>query len=138
MTEKDQGGEANGSPTDGPISRDEMVHEFGEPGVENPRIVDLIQADDEKNDVALIMIERRRWAGMLQLKQLEEKINRYMGYALDGFLLQQFPQYDGYTVSILLHCAEEPIGEAKDFLEAAKRTIEGEGLRFAVEVTGAG
>lgn len=129
MNDRDKGRE------DGPVSREELVSEFGEPGVENPNIVDLIQPDDAERDVTLVMIERRRWKGLLQLKQIEEKINRYLGYALDGFLLEQFPQYDGYTVSIRLDCAEEPIGEARDFLEAARKTIEGEGLRFRVEVT---
>ncbi|NNE44658.1 MAG: hypothetical protein HKN12_10645 [Gemmatimonadetes bacterium] len=122
------------APQDGPVSREEMVSEFGEPGVANPNIIDLIRANDERKDVTLVMVETRRWSGMLQLKQIEEKINRYMGFALDGFLLKQFPQYDGYTVSIRLDCAEEPIGEAADFLEAARRAMEGEGLRFSVKV----
>ena len=122
-------------PEDGPISREDMVSEFGEPGVHNPNLIDLIRPDDAARNVELVMVEKRRWSGMVQLKQLEEKINRYMGYALDGFLLQQFPQYDGYTVTLVLECAEEPIGEAADLLSAANRAVEAEGLRLRVDIS---
>ena len=74
------------------MSREQMVAEFGAPGVENPMILDLITTDPDSGDVVLVMIERRPWgAHPQQLKQIEEKINRYMAYALDGFLAEHHP-----------------------------------------------
>jgi hypothetical protein len=117
------------------MTREQMVAEFGAPGVQNPMIMDLITADPTSGDVVLVMIERRPWGGHpLQLKQIEEKINRYLGYVLDGFLVQQHPKYQGKRVRLRLDCAEAPHGEAVAFVEAATRAIRGEGLDFVVNV----
>lgn len=113
-----------------------MVAEFGEPGVQNPQLMDLITVDPASGDVVLVMMERRRWGeNPLQLRQMEEKINRYLAYVLDGFLVQQHPKYLDKRVRIRLDCAEAPQGEAVRFLEAAAQAIAGEGLTFEVNVT---
>lgn len=113
-----------------------MVAEFGEPGVENPALVDLITVDPTSGAVVLVMVERRAWgATPEQLRQIEEKINRYLGYALDGFLLEHYPVYAGRRVQIRLDCAEPPHGEAVRFIAAAERAIRAEGLDFSVVVT---
>jgi hypothetical protein len=117
------------------MTREQMIAEFGEPGVQNPAIVDLIEPDDASGQVVLVMIERRGWDGHPeQFRQIEEKINRYMGYVLDGHLTMQYPQYEGKAVQIRLDCAEPPRGEAGRFTEAAGRAIRAHGLEFAVNV----
>ncbi|MEO5767403.1 MAG: DUF6572 domain-containing protein, partial [Polyangia bacterium] len=69
------------------ITKDQMLAEFGETGVQNPSIIDLIATDPASDSVVLVMIERRPWgSSSQQFKQIEEKVNRYMGYVLDGFL----------------------------------------------------
>ena len=120
-----------------PESPEDPRREFGEPGVENPRLVDLVSPNAGERTVTLVMIERRPWAeSMTQLRQIEEKINRYLGYALDGYLVEQYPRYDGWPVTIRLECAASPSGEALEFLQDAARAIEDEGLSFDVVVTG--
>lgn len=115
------------------MTRDAMVAEFGEPGVENPMLMDLITVDPATDKVVLVMIERRPWgASPKQLAQIEEKINRYLGYALDGFLGEQYPQYEGKRVQIRLDCAEAPHGEAVKFVEAAGQAIAACGLELVV------
>ena len=90
-----------------------MLSEFGAPGVENAKVVDLIGVDPASDKVVLTMIERRPWgASDQQFQQIEEKINRYMGYVLDGFLADHYPQYEGKKVQLRLECAEEPHGDA--------------------------
>ena len=117
------------------ITREQMLAEFGEPGVENPKMIDLITLDPTTDKVVLAMIERRPWgAAPNQLQQIEEKINRYMGYALDGFLAEQHPQYEGRRVTIRLDCAEEPHGEAVAFVRAAAHAIGEHGLELVVNV----
>jgi hypothetical protein len=121
------------------LTRAQMVAEFGEPGVQNPKVVDLITLDKTSDTVVLVMTERRPWgptAAQLaqQLTQIEEKVNRYMGYVLDGFLAQHYPQYLGKAVRIRLDCAEEPNGEAVRFVAAMTDAIEGHGIHFAMTV----
>lgn len=119
------------------MTRDQMVAEFGEPGVQNPMIVDLIALDDTSGRVVLAMFERRPWGTVpQQLRQIEEKINRYLGYVLEGHLGQQYPQYLGKNVLIRLDCVEEPHGEAVRFVTAASHVIRQEGLEFLLNVTG--
>ena len=119
-----------------PMTREQMIAEFGEPGVQNPKIMDLIEIDPVSDKVVLVMIERRAWgAGPQQFQQIEEKINRYLGYVLDGHLAKHYPQYDGKRVRIRLDCVEEPRGDATRFVRAADHAIRAEGLEFIVKVT---
>ena len=117
------------------MTRDQMVNEFGEPGVENPMLLDLITVDPATDKVVLTMIERRAWgASARQFQQIEEKINRYLGYVLDGFLAEHHPAYEGKRVQIRLQCAEEPHGEAIRFVAAATQAVQAEGIEFVVAV----
>jgi hypothetical protein len=117
------------------MQREQMIAEFGEPGVQNPMILDLISVDPETDAVVLTMIERRPWGAVPeQLKQIEEKVNRYMGYVLDGFLAEHYPKYEGKRVLIKLECAEAPHGEGARFVAAMTHAIESHGLGFALAI----
>jgi hypothetical protein len=117
------------------ITREQMLSEFGAPGVENAKVIDLISADPAADKVVLTMVERRPWgASPRQFQQIEEKINRYMGYVLDGFLADHYPQFEGKKVQLRLECAEEPHGEAILFVQAAARAASDHGLEFVVTV----
>lgn len=117
------------------ITREQWIAEFGEPGVENPNIVDLIEVDPTSGQVVLVMIERREWDNdPQQFIQIEEKINRYMGYVLDGHLTTHYPQYEGKPVKIRLNCPQEPYGKAVTFVTAAEQAIRAHGLDFVVNV----
>jgi len=118
------------------ITQAQMLAEFGGPGVENSKVVDLISVDAATDAVVLTMIERRPWgASDRQFQQIEEKINRYMGYALDGFLAEHYPHFEGKKVQIRLECAEAPHGEAVLFVTAAARAARDHGLELVVAVT---
>jgi hypothetical protein len=117
------------------ITREQMLSEFGGPGVENSKVVDLISVDPVSGKVVLTMIERRPWgASDQQFQQIEEKINRYMGYVLDGFLAEQHPVYEGKAVQLRLECVEEPHGQAILFVAAAGRAASDHGLELVVVV----
>lgn len=114
------------------ISRGEMQSEFGAPGVQNPNVIDQIAP--EGDGVVLVMIEKRRFGSVTQLHELEEKLNRYLGYVLDGYLAQHYPEWAGRPVQIRLDCVEAPHGDARDLLAAAAETVEAEGLALRVNV----
>jgi hypothetical protein len=121
------------------LTREEMVKQFGDTGVQNPAIIDLITLDKAADTVVLVMTERRPWGATAesltpQLAQIEEKVNRYMGYVLDGFLAEQYPQYISKSVRIRLDCAEAPHGEAARFVAAMTDAVEHQGIRFAMVV----
>jgi hypothetical protein len=117
------------------MTKEQMIAEFGEPGVENPKVIDLITADPATNKVVLVMIERRPWdASPQQFGQIEEKINRYMGYVLDGYLAEHHPEWEGKPVCIRLDCAEAPHGMADKFVRAAAHAMSEHGLELVVNV----
>jgi hypothetical protein len=126
---------AGGAPRYHPPMSLRIVEEPERRGVANPRIIDLITPDRERGEVVLKILEPRPWGAVdRQLHQLEDKLNAYFGYVLDGFLERQYPQYREMSVRIRLECVEEP-GEAETpFLAAARRFSEAHGLRFDLEV----
>ncbi len=106
-------------------------------GVENPRVVDGIRPDPATDEVVLTILEQRPWGSVAQqLQQLEDKLNSYFGYVLDGFLARDYPQYAGKPVCIELACPEPPGPREQGFMTALRNYAQGENIRFVV-VTGA-
>lgn len=114
----------------------EPAGEIYEPrGAHNPRIVDLIARDPERDEVVLAILEPRPWDGSDErLRQLEDKLNAYFGYVLDGFLVRDYPAYRDLPVCVRLDCVEEPGEAERPFMAAAARFCSAHGLRFAVRV----
>lgn len=116
-----------------------MGDEREQRGVHNPRVVDLIAQDAERDEVVLTMIEERPWDGdPEQLQQLEAKFNAYLSYVQGGHLAQQYPQYQGLLVCFQLDCAESPRGDAERMIRAMLNFAEAEGIRLVVRVIQAG
>jgi hypothetical protein len=104
-------------------------------GVYNPKVVDLISLDRERGEVVLLMLEQRVWGSAPgQLRQLEEKFNRYLSYVLDGFLAEQFPQYQGLPVCFRLDCAMAPGDEERRLLTSMQNFAASHDIRFEVGV----
>lgn len=98
-------------------------------------MVDLITTDPARGEVVLAILEPRPWDGSDErLRQLEDKLNAYFGYVLDGFLARDYPDYDGMPVCVRLDCVAEPGEAERPFMAAAARFCAAHGLRFAVEV----
>ena len=112
------------------------MEEAREPrGVYNPKVVDLIRLDRDRGEVVLLMLEQRIWgAAEGQLRQLEEKFNRYLSFVLDGFLVAQFPQYKGLPVCFQLDCAMAPGDEERRMLASMKSFAATQEIRFEVNV----
>ena len=103
--------------------------------VHNPRVVDLIERNAERNEVVLTMLEQRRWGSdPEQLRELEAKFNAYLSYVQGGQLVQQYPQYEGLLVCFHLDCTESPRGEAKRMISSMMNFAEAEGVRLVVHV----
>ena len=104
-------------------------------GVHNPKVVDLIRLDPERDEVMLLMLEQRPWGSAPeQLRQLEEKFNGYLSYALDGFLAAQFPQYVAKPVCIRLDCFTPPSDEERPMLASMKSFAATHDIGFEVNV----
>jgi hypothetical protein len=104
-------------------------------GVENTGVLDLIGHDSVRDEVVLVMRENRPWDGSDErLFQLQEKINTYTAFALDGEMTEVYPAYAGKKVRIQLNCPAVPDGRTLDFLENIRGHLIAEGVDFVVQV----
>lgn len=106
-------------------------------GVEHAHVIDLIADDAKTGEVVLIMLEERPWDGSEQrLFQLQEKINAYLSFALDGEMAEAYPQFDGRKIRLQLDCVGMPGSDVVGFLGAVREQIGFQGINFEVRVMG--
>ena len=106
-----------------------------ERGVQNPKVIDLISRDDETGAVVLTMLEPRPWGSAEnQIRQIEEKFNSYLQYAIGGNLEHEYPQYAGAPMMFRLECAQMPGETETAFLESVVKFSAQENIEFVVVV----
>jgi hypothetical protein len=103
-------------------------------GVENAGVLDALGVDPATGEFVLVMFEPRPWSlGDIQLAQLQEKLNAYLSFALDGEMEEQLPQAAGKKLRITLACADEPPAEVTELLVKVRDQIALQGINFSVE-----
>ena len=108
-------------------------------GVEFAHVIDIIAEDANTNEVTLIMLESRPWDGSeLRLFQLQEKINAYLSFALDGEMAEAYPQFDGKKLRLQLDCVGMPGNDVVGFLSMVREQIGFQGINLEVRVMGEG
>jgi len=104
-----------------------------ERGVQNPRIVDLVSFDSTAKEVVLLMFEQRPWGSVPeQLDQIQEKLNNYLDYVLDGYFHSQYPQYREVPVLIRFECPQITGGAPEQLVSAIGRYLAS--IKFKFEV----
>ena len=106
-------------------------------GVEHAGVIDFLGFDAPRSEVLLVMTEQRPWRDLeLQLFQLQEKLNAYMSFILDGEMTDSYPQFAGKKLRIRLECVEPPLEGAMEFLQHVYEQSALQGIAFEVDVTG--
>ena len=106
-------------------------------GIANPAVLDALGQDPTTGEVVLVMFEPRPWdGGDTQLFQLQEKLNSYLSFALDGEMTEQLPQLTGRPVRISLACAEPPPEPVVTLLAKVREQIAFQGIGLTVEGLG--
>ena len=108
-------------------------------GVEHAHVIDLIADDTKTGEVALIMLEERPWDGSEpRLFQLQEKINAYLSFALDGEMAEAYPQFSGRKIRLQLDCVGMPDSGVVQFLSMVREQIAFQDINLEVRVMGDG
>ena len=90
-------------------------------GIERTGMLDAFAHDTREDILVLAMFETRPWEhGELQLFQLQEKLNAYVSFILDGEMKENFPHLIGKPVRIELRTSHEPPQRAMEFLGRAR------------------
>ncbi len=108
-------------------------------GIEHPGVIDFLAFDAASQRVLLVMVERRPWnEPELQLFQLQEKLNAYLSFILDGEMEEAYPQFARKPVLLRFECAAPPVDQVLDFLQIVHDQTALQGIDFEVEVMGGG
>lgn len=104
-------------------------------GIEHTDIIDVIAHDPATDAVTLIMHESRPWDGSEeQLFQLQEKLNTYLSFALDGEMAEAYPQFVGKPVRIQLDCHAMPDERTRSLLQQVRDQIAFQEIDLQVRV----
>jgi hypothetical protein len=105
------------------------------PGIKDTATIDVIAQDPQTGVVVLVMREPRPWdGGERQLFELQEKINAYLSFALDGEMAAAYPQFAGKPVRLRLDCAQPPSPRAGQLIAAVRRQVAFQEIAFDVRV----
>lgn len=90
-------------------------------GLEKPGVLDAFAYDERTDRVMLAMFESRPWTGGdAQAFQLQEKLNAYASFILDGEMQESFPELAKKRVCIQLRTYHEPDDRTLGFLKMVR------------------
>jgi hypothetical protein len=93
-------------------------------GLSHPGVLDAFAHDKRRDLLVLAMYESRPWNGdERQLHQLQEKLNAYASFILDGEMADSFPQFAGKPVEIQLRTRHQPDPLALGLLQQAREQL---------------
>ena len=102
-------------------------------GLEHPGVLDAFAHDTRADKLVLAMYEDRSWSGEdWQLFQLQEKLNAYVSFVLDGELAEGFPDLAGKPVEIQLRTIHEPDARTLDLIGQARQQLALQQIAFEV------
>jgi hypothetical protein len=102
-------------------------------GVAHPAVLDAFAYDGRRDTLVLAMYETRPWTGgETQLFQLQEKLNAYASFILDGEMTDSFPQHADKPVEIQLRTKHEPDELALRLLASAREQLALQQIRLEV------
>ena len=106
-----------------------------DPGVHNPRVIDLVAHDPELDEFGLIMVETRPWDGSTQrLLELQAKINAYLSFALDGEMYRLYPESVGKQLRLELDTYSPPDDTALTFIAQVRDKLVNDRIAFVVRI----
>lgn len=102
-------------------------------GLENPGVLDAFAHDTREDKLVLAMYETRPWQGEdSQLVQLQEKLNAYLSFVLDGEMADAFPQLVDKPLEIQLRTIGEPDPRAWDLIRRIREQLGFQQIKFEV------
>lgn len=86
---------------------------------ERTSVVDFIAKGKSPNEWKMVLVEEGPWAGPIddQLRRIQGRIYDCIDAALDGQLMEKFPESKGKRVVIQLDCYNVPKAEVKEFFQ---------------------
>ncbi len=100
-------------------------------GLEYPAVLDAFAHDTRSDRLVLAMYETRLWSGEeAHLLQLQEKLNAYLSFILDGEMAESFPQLTNKPVTIQLRSVHEPEEKTSDLIRRMREQLAFQDITF--------
>ena len=104
------------------------------PGLEDSHKIDIVTHDERSDEIVLIIQEPGRWtADAHQQLLLQDKIDTYVDYVLEGKLVEEQPMAEGKPVRIRAEFRGGVDKGALAYLKSIKRSLELQNIRFQVQ-----
>lgn len=101
--------------------------------VEQQDVVDFISIDQHTGGTILTIADHLPWGNLEHLYLLQEKINSYVAFVINGEILQAYPSANTYDVNISLVYRYEPVESAPKFFVLVENTLNEAGFKFRHE-----
>lgn len=102
-------------------------------------MIDIVADDARTGEAVLIMLEPRPWDGSeRRLFELQEKINAYLSFALDGEMAEAWPALVGRPLRLQIDCVGMPDATVVEFLSVVREQIAFQSINLEVRVMGEG
>ena len=101
-------------------------------GLADHDTIDFVSLDPTGDWVVLSMVEDRDWGTRgEQLPDFQAKVSTYLTFALDGELVERFPDAAGRRIRFRLHYEHELTARERDFIDIIRRQhLDPEGIAW--------
>lgn len=97
-------------------------------------VIDLVTRSKDGGQYDLVLVvDSGEWREKNALHALQEKINSYASYALDGAMVADYPDSAGRNKTILVQSIDVPPDDAVQFLMKVESLLKPEGLPVRLE-----
>jgi hypothetical protein len=101
-------------------------------------VIDVVAHDPKTGEVVLVMSEPNNWDGSdEQLLALQERLNAYASFLLDGEMAEAHPEMAGKPARIELRCVHMPDTRALELLGLIHDQLAFQEIKLEVVVRGA-
>src|SRR4051812_31517805 len=102
--------------------------------LQNTSVIDLVaRSKDGRQYELVLVVDSGEWRGKDALRALQEKLNSYASYALDGAMAADYPESEGRDKSIRIQTIDVPPEDAVQFLVKVESLLKPEGLPVRLE-----
>lgn len=97
--------------------------------LESPSVIDLVTRDKKTGAYRLILVvEDGEWELPESHELLQEKINAYLSYLLDGEMSKRYPDLDIKTAKIIIQPTLPPAPETLSFIHQIAEAVRADGV----------
>ena len=105
--------------------------------LEQAGVIDALGLDETSGRIVLVIRHDGAWDGSAaQLYLLQEKLNAYLSYALDGEMVETCPHFANRPLGLLIETAAAPDPRTLRLLAFVRQQVQFQDITLAVRVAG--